>query len=129
MKARLDVHLLRTGCVVLVTASTMAIHAGKADTFFPPPTGQIQAVVQADDQNQQTPQNPLPLQVVSDQPCAIPHMCGAIAAAVVENGDDPSVTATSITTATSNFNQAIANMTYFFQVTGPTNTSVSLFIH
>jgi hypothetical protein len=120
MKGRLQ--LLKTGYVALVTTSTIAIHAANAAEIFPIDLIATQLTVQADDKHES---GPPPNLVSASQPCAV-GPCGSVASG--EGGNDPRIMAGTVTSGTSNLNQAIADLTYYFEVFGSSVSSVPLSI-
>jgi hypothetical protein len=131
MKVRSHGHLLNAGYVALVTASTLILHAANAQIITPGTILDTDASVQA---NAQSLTGLPPLQVTDPNPCTKTG-CQALASAFADGpgslegtGTAPGVTALSTTTGTSNPNQAIAALTYYFIANGPSTENVNLII-
>jgi hypothetical protein len=131
MKVRSHGHLLNAGYVALVTASTLILHAANAQIITPGTILDTDASVQA---NAQSQTGLPPLQVTDPNPCTKTG-CQALASAFADGpgslegtGTAPGVTALSTTTGTSNPNQAIAALTYYFIANGPSTENVNLII-
>jgi hypothetical protein len=133
MKGRWPNQLLKSAYIAVVTASTLVLLAANANAqiVLPGTVLDTQASVQANGVGE----SGLPPRQVTDPPSCDPTNLAAcqnaaFASASINPGlslsTDPVITVGSITTGTSNFNQAIASLTYFFRADGPSNTDVHL---
>jgi hypothetical protein len=133
MKDHLAARLLMSASIAILTASTLVMSTIAKAQIVPLP-GTIlntDASVQA---NAQSQTGLPPLQVTDPNPCT-KKSCQALANAFADGpgslegtGTAPGVTALSITTGTSNPNQAIAALTYYFIANGPSTENVNLII-
>jgi hypothetical protein len=131
MRDHLAARLLLSASIAILTASTLVMSTIAKAQIIPLP-GTIlntDASVQA---NAQSQTGLPPLQVTDPNPCTKTN-CNALANAFADGpgslegtGTAPGVTALSITTGTSNPNQAIAALAYYFVANGPANENVQL---